>query len=727
MADSFITPSAGFLENKVVVEIGDRTAVAACGSLLAEAGATVIVVESRNARETGKWSNRACATAGKLSIVIDKDSSRDSEILSELLESADVLLASTDDLDGSDVFFSGFDPRTIWDRPRPVKQIVCDITAYGHAGPMRGQGASEAMLQAVCGIATSTGYQEGPPVIGSVPVIEMSAGLYAASAVIAAMRVQRLHGFGQRIDMAMLDVGFMSLASQLAVHLSGRHSSRSGNRHPLFAPWNSFRTNDGYIMVCSVTNEQFARLCQAIERPELAGDARFVSVDARKRNTGALEAEIAQWTLRHTVGQCIEALSALGVACGPVVEAAALANEPNLSHRGLVGEVRDAATADGSLIPTTVMRGRPVSGISSTRVPRSGEDKDAVLRLLTKRTRLEGSGKVDGDPPSERLPLDGVRVIEIGQYTVAPLAGKHLGALGADVIKVEAPSGDPIRGGAADSDMAPIFALINTDKRSLVLDLRVDEDKVILHRLLSESDILIENLRQGALAAFGFGPDILRERYPRLVGCSVSGFGSDSVYPGRPAFDTVIQAMSGLMESAPGETVPLKQGISASDILGGQFGLLVLLAGLEYRDRTGNGVYFDVSMQDASAWASQYCWNGGGAGEAERRIVKCSDGYVLVESLDEFEDQSSRDTRAVFVKSCNERGMRAVPILEISEVVNDTQIRARELLLERSSVNSTWTVLGSPLKLRSTPPRVRHVIAGLGEDDKTIVMPLYQR
>src|SRR5262249_32774113 len=147
---------------------------------------------------------------------------------------------------------------------------------------------------------------------------------------------------------------------------------------------------------------------------------------------------------------------------------------------------------------------------------------------------------------------------------------------------------------------AYIFAVSNTDKRGIVLDLRRKEDQDTLHEILATADILVENLRPGSLAKQGFGSVDLRKHHPGLIYCSVSGFGTDSAYPNRPALDTVIQAASGLMDMTRPNGKPAKAGISSSDNFGGQFAFLALAAALELRDRTQIAVHFDLSMQDLS-------------------------------------------------------------------------------------------------------------------------------
>src|SRR5690606_32171368 len=179
---------------------------------------------------------------------------------------------------------------------------------------------------------------------------------------------------------------------------------------------------------------------------------------------------------------------------------------------------------------------------------------------------------------------------------------RHMGALGAEVIKIEPPEGEATRGWLPAHDgQGYFFTYMNSDKRSIVLDLRREADAAHLRELITGADVLMENLKPGALARRGFPAQEIAAINPRLVYCAVSGFGHDSLYAGRPAYDSVIQAMSGVMDIVRSAGVPVKTGISIADLLGAEAALLGVLAALEHREVTGEGQFVDISMQDISA------------------------------------------------------------------------------------------------------------------------------
>jgi crotonobetainyl-CoA:carnitine CoA-transferase CaiB-like acyl-CoA transferase len=183
-----------------------------------------------------------------------------------------------------------------------------------------------------------------------------------------------------------------------------------------------------------------------------------------------------------------------------------------------------------------------------------------------------------------KLPLEGVRVVEMTHMVMGPTCGMILAQLGAEVIKVEPPAGDKTRslGGMGTS----FFPLFNRGKRSMVLDFAKPEDRETMHRLLASADVFFENFRDGQLEKQGLGADELRRKYPHLIIAGHKGFLSGP-YEHRPALDEVVQMMSGLAAMTGTSARPLRVGSSANDIMGGMFGAIAILAAL-YQKRGGS-------------------------------------------------------------------------------------------------------------------------------------------
>jgi crotonobetainyl-CoA:carnitine CoA-transferase CaiB-like acyl-CoA transferase len=242
--------------------------------------------------------------------------------------------------------------------------------------------------------------------------------------------------------------------------------------------------------------------------------------------------------------------------------------------------------------------------------------------------------------------LAGLRVVEFARYISGPYCGMVLADLGADVIKVETPSGDPARReGPWIGDRSGYFAQMNRNKRAVVVDARSEEGRARLREMLMDSDVFIENFRPGVLESMGLGLDALEELNPRLVTVSVSGFGRESAMNDRAAFDCIVQALSGLAwtTGAPEDEEPLIIGTYLVDVAAGLCATIGALAALAQRDRDGRGQHVDATMLDAAlALLGVEVIAAAGAGEDPVRVrnqdrtsapanaYQASDGWVYV-------------------------------------------------------------------------------------------------
>ncbi len=199
--------------------------------------------------------------------------------------------------------------------------------------------------------------------------------------------------------------------------------------------------------------------------------------------------------------------------------------------------------------------------------------------------------------------LNGIRVIDLSRILGGPYAGQVLGDHGADVIKVEPPTGDDTRtwGPPFQGDTASYFLGLNRNKRAIALDLRQPEGREVLLRLLEDADILLENYKTGTLEGWGIGHDVLSERFPRLIHCSVTGFGVDGPLGGLPGYDAVLQAMGGLMSvNGPDGGEATRIGMPAVDMVTGLNAVIGIMMALYERDRSGKGQFIEATLFDTS-------------------------------------------------------------------------------------------------------------------------------
>ena len=195
--------------------------------------------------------------------------------------------------------------------------------------------------------------------------------------------------------------------------------------------------------------------------------------------------------------------------------------------------------------------------------------------------------------------LSGVRVLELGSFITAPYAGLLLADLGADVVKIEPPDGDPFRS-FGTGKYSPNFVGYNRNKRSVVLDLKTEEGRVALLDLVRDADVLIENFRPGVMERVGLDYETLKAANPSLVYCAISGFARNGPNRDRPAFDTIGQALSGLLDLTLDPDKPMVRGPTISDQLAGFYACYGILGALFARQTSGEGRRVDVNMIEAS-------------------------------------------------------------------------------------------------------------------------------
>jgi len=200
-----------------------------------------------------------------------------------------------------------------------------------------------------------------------------------------------------------------------------------------------------------------------------------------------------------------------------------------------------------------------------------------------------------------RRPLDGMLVVSIDQAVAAPLASRHLADLGARVVKIERPDGGDFarRYDTAVRGMASHFVWLNRGKESLTLDLKAPEGREVLARLLSKADVFLHNLAPGAVQRLGFGSDQLLQQHPRLVVCTMSGYGSTGPFRDKRAYDLLVQSEAGLVSITGTPDHPAKAGIPVADIAAGMYALTNILGALMQRERFGGGAAFEVTMFEA--------------------------------------------------------------------------------------------------------------------------------
>ena len=271
-------------------------------------------------------------------------------------------------------------------------------------------------------------------------------------------------------------------------------------------------------------------------------------------------------------------------------------------------------------------------------------------------------------------PLEGVTAVALEQAVAAPLATRHLADLGARVIKVERPGvGDFARSyDTAVNGMSSNFVWLNRSKESLTLNLKEPDAEQILSRLLSRADVFVQNLAPGAAARLSLGSDRLRQSYPALVVCNISGYGASGPYQDKKAYDLLIQSEAGLLSVTGTAQEPCKVGISVADIAAGMYAYSGILTALLCRHRTGQGAAVDVSMLEAlGEWMGYPAYYTDG-GQAPARTGA---SHASIAPYGPFQ---SRDGKAVYLGIQNEREWERFcrDVLHRSELAADARFQS---------------------------------------------------
>lgn len=373
--------------------------------------------------------------------------------------------------------------------------------------------------------------------------------------------------------------------------------------------------------------------------------------------------------------------------------------------------------------------------------------------------------------------LEGIHVLDLTRVLAGPYCTMMLGDLGADVIKVEAPGrGDDTRGWGppfAKGGESAYFLSANRNKRSLTLDLKSKKGLAVLCDLVRWADVLVENFKSGTLEGWGLGAVELEAIQPRLIACSITGYGSTGAGRARPGYDFIVQAEGGFMSlTGPEEGEPFRAGVAIADLSAGMYAASAILAALLARERGGGGRRIDISLMDAqisllSYVASNYLVTGDVPrrfGNAHPNIVpyqafRARDGYFAfaagndlqwsrfceavhqpgwtsdarfatnpqrmahrADLVGALQSLFSQRTVAEWLEVCRGAGVPAGPIRTLDQVFADPYVKEREMVLEAEHPTAgTLAMVGSPFKISGGRVEVRHAPPLLGQHSEEVL------
>lgn len=375
--------------------------------------------------------------------------------------------------------------------------------------------------------------------------------------------------------------------------------------------------------------------------------------------------------------------------------------------------------------------------------------------------------------------LKDIKVIDFSRVVAGPLSGSILGDLGADVIKVEGPDlHDEVRSwyNPEHEEISLYYMSVNRNKRAITIDLKSEEGKKIAKELIKDADIVLENFRTGTLERLGLGYDELKKINPRVILCSITGYGQDGPYKDRPGYDFLAQAMSGAMSvTGPQEGEPYKTGIAMADIMTSLYATISILGALQAREHTGRGQHCDISLLDSMVAtmlniATEYLNTGippKRYGNEHHNLVPYqsfetkdesiiiavgNDNHfkILCDILGFPELAEDERYKTVSARSANRRtllpviqeklleqsadhwvslfgnsGIASSPINPVDKVFEDPQVIAREMVTEvKHPILDSVKLISSPLKLSDTPTEIKRYPPQPGEHTVEILKEL---
>jgi crotonobetainyl-CoA:carnitine CoA-transferase CaiB-like acyl-CoA transferase len=591
-------PLAGY----TVIDLSTGIAGAYCTKLLADGGAHVVKVEPPEGDPLRMWSASGAAfpegddgalfsflAGAKHSVVADLAEDGDVGLVDRLLASADAVIWSA----GSTVAeHSDFTPQAVHGRHPHL--TVTAITPFGLEGPWRDRAATEFTLQAWSGgiVGLGRGEQQRPPVFVGGQAGEYLAGAYASAATLSS-RCRRIDGgAGELLDLSMLETQILCLTYYPVTYFE-----------VLGRPWRDMRrptipgvaqAKDGLVDLGCGTAQQWFDLCAMVGHPEWIDEDSPLSI-TEQANIHA--EEIFAWMSSTPVDEIRELAMAFRIPNAPVANGANVTSFDQFVERDSF--VRNPR--DGFEQPSHPYRMRPARLRGPHPAPRLGEHTEQY-RTADLPARPEPIGM------AKPLPLTGLRVLDMTTFWAGPCGTHFLAMLGAEVIHIEStrrPDGTRLIAGVPITEdrwweKSPIFEALNTNKKGLTLDLQSPRGRELLRELIATCDVVVENFTPRVLDQIGLDFASVRSIRPDTVLVRMPGFGLEGPWRDNPAFAYVIEAASGVswLTGYPDRTP--YDPYSIGDPNAGVHAVNAILLALEYRRRTGDGVFVEAAMVDAA-------------------------------------------------------------------------------------------------------------------------------
>ena len=698
------------LSGLTVLEYPDSVAARYCGRLFAAQGARALQASVPSGIGVGYGGAASEAFAGWLD---------HGKAAYSALDTTDIDLVISDG--------------TVTDFPNALH---LSLSWFDRRGPYRDWIGTDALIQALCGVAYTVGPKDGPPLLprGHAPQI-----VGGATGFIAAMAglIGRGRGWaGQRIEVDVLSANMCFMEAQVAgAAITGDKAVRRGINRFTTYPGAVYPAADGWVGVTALTPAQWTALCELAELPDLGRDPRYQVMANRFADADILEPRLRAALLRQPASFWVEEGQRRRIPMAPMPDLAQLPQTPHWQQRGSFAPLPGACAGTAPTMPFHF--------------------------------QAKGAEAPPSQPPALRpeLPLQGINVLDLSMGWAGPLAARHFADLGADVVKVESCGYfDWWRGWDGDMladpppyEVRPAFLMVNRNKRGITLDFKTEDGRRLLRRLAAQSDVLIENHAPGVLDKLGIGAAGLAETNPGLIAISMGAFGSRGPWRSFRAYGSTVEQASGLpFANGRPEDPPTMQHVAYGDPIAGLYGAVACLTALfgsrqrrvsswidlgqvECLFQLGADAIIAQSLRDdplprvgsahplsilrvCVATANQDEWLAVSVETEQQREALLRVVGDAADLADALRCWCARVTAEDAAAALQDVGVPAAPVRPTQTLLNDRQLRGAGFWqrLERPFIGSHVVPL-PPYRLDDTPPPLKRAAPTLGEHNQEVL------
>jgi crotonobetainyl-CoA:carnitine CoA-transferase CaiB-like acyl-CoA transferase len=733
-----------------VLEFSNGIAVSYCAKMFADAGADVVKIESPHGDSLRGWSAGGESgalfgylAAGKKSVVC-----HDRAEVTALLAGADVVLTDLTD---------GWTLNDITAHTGPSAVIV-SVTPFGTTGPYVEDKllANEFILQALCSSIAGRGWPDDEPVQAGGRLGEWLAGTFAAAVAATTARHARRGGGGEIVDVSTYEAMVIAMGGLSAMSASVLGADSLITQRSLELP-SIVPTADGMVGFCTITAQQFQDFLVMIDRADLVGDADLASFAGRTARRDEFLTMVTQWTETRATQEIVDLAVAFRIPVAPIATPATLPKIDHFIQRGVFVE-----SELGVLQPRVPYRSDAMATRPPGRPPQLGADNGRV--------HWPARPEWDGTPEVDALPLSDIRVTDFTAFWAGPVATQFLGALGADVIKLEGvrrPDGMRFSAGRPPDwdqwwEWGPVFLCSNNNKRGISVELSNEAGRAIALELIATSDLVLENFSPRVMENFGLDWDVISATNPRAVMVRMPAFGLDGPWRDRVGFAQTMEQATGMAWMTGHSDGPPVIPRGVCDPMAGLHAAFAAVAALVIRDRDGAGMHVESTMVEsalnvAAEMLVEYSRNGiemrrdgnRGPGASPQGIYRCEgeDDWVALAALDGdarvaladligrpdpapdeidklIADWTARRSVAEAVGALRARGVAAAPLAAAASLLTDPQLLARGFWeTVDHPVAGSFLCTGMPFAFTGKPRRwIRRVPPLYGQHTAEVLM-----